>query len=81
MCSLFSVTLQLQRERDRGDRKGNDDGNQPLTQWEVPVEGLGRTWRMLARVLLSSHGGYGPTQRFGTVSRVKRCGDATAEDG
>ena len=24
---------------------------------------------------------YGPTQRFGTVSRVKRCGDATVEDG
>ena len=24
---------------------------------------------------------YGPTHKFGTVSRSKRCGDATAEDG
>jgi hypothetical protein len=27
------------------------------------------------------HGGYGLTHRFGTESRVKRCGDATAEEG
>jgi uncharacterized DUF497 family protein len=24
---------------------------------------------------------YGPTQRFGTVRRSKRCGDATADEG
>ena len=29
----------------------------------------------------TAHGSYGPTQRLGTLKRVNRCGDATAESG